>query len=271
MKVRRFGTVTIGLVGFSVLLLAPMDARAVPEFSVLASASTVAGGTSDSQNTGVLVNTPSASVSALSSSASEIAMSSAFASPGTLGAFATGSSGSASLGGATAHATAAFTDVLTLSGPATLGFSLDVGGFLDACSACPAQGQVSASFSVSGSGSFVNNVSSVGYERHFLGGIGDVTPIPLLPIIVLTTTMAEEISLSGNISVFIGVDGVGSFATADYSSTAKFFADVLTPGATYVSASGVNYASTVPEPSTLGLALLGLSALWWVVRIKSSA
>jgi hypothetical protein len=59
----------------------------------------------------------------------------------------------------------------------------------------------------------------------------------------------------------------GGLAIADASNTNQIFIDVLTPGATITSASGVIYADTaVPEPATAGPVLLTLGGLLVVVR-----
>lgn len=249
----------------AVLLLAPMHALAVPEFTVLVSVSTVAGGgPPDSQTTGVLVNTLSAGLVAnsLAPVAGSTATASAFATPGTLGAFASARSGSSSFGGATASAQTAFSDTLTFSGPATVVFNLGVGGFLDGCFSCPSQGNVSSTFSIvdlTGTGIFVDNRTSVTFGRAFIGGTVNLSPAPALQSIVLTTTIGGEISLRGSLDVFTGADGLGSsFGIASYGRTANFHVDVLTPDVTYISASGLNYATPVPAPSTGWLLLSGL-------------
>jgi hypothetical protein len=136
---------------------------------------------------------------------------------------------SSSFGGATASALASFSDTLTLvsaipgfNGPVTLAFTFAIDGFLDACFSCPSQGNASSTFSISGAGTFLDNRPSVTYGRSFVGGISNISPEPVLPSIVLTTTIGEEISLVGSLSVFTGVDGVGSFGTASYGDTATF-------------------------------------------------
>jgi hypothetical protein len=53
-----------------------------------------------------------------------------------------------------------------------------------------------------------------------------------------------------------------SNATGDFSHTTRYNLDILTPGVTYTSVSGFSYASVAaPEPTTLSLALLGISGL----------
>jgi hypothetical protein len=51
---------------------------------------------------------------------------------------------------------------------------------------------------------------------------------------------------------------------ADASNTAAGFVDVLTPGASYITASGINYTSTAvatPEPATPFLLLMGFGGM----------
>ena len=251
----------------AMLLLAPMHALAGP-FTVQATVQAITAAGADTQDTGVLVNTRSTGLSGRSADAFAGATADASAAQGKLGAFAGVTSLSGSFGGGGATALAAFTDTLTLfsdipgfNGPVTLAFSFAVGGFMNGCFICPAQGNVSSSFSVAGAGTFLNNQSSSTYGQVFLGGISNVSPIPLLQNIVLTTTIAEEIGLAGSLSVFAGADGVGSFGSANYAHTSNFYVDVLTPGVTFISASGATYSaavSSVPEPSTSWLVLAGL-------------
>ena len=53
--------------------------------------------------------------------------------------------------------------------------------------------------------------------------------------------------------------------SADFTSTGRFFIDVLTPGASYTTASGRIYSASapggVPEPPSITLVILGLGAL----------
>jgi hypothetical protein len=62
----------------------------------------------------------------------------------------------------------------------------------------------------------------------------------------------------------VGFTNATDFAELDASHTARFFLDVLTPGAYLVTDSGHNYSSstnTVPEPTTYLTTALSLSAL----------
>jgi len=240
------------------LLLQPSRAVAVPEYTLHTTANAVAGGgTPSNQDSGVLVNQPAPPASASSSGPGEMALATATAAPGVLGALAMVASNSASVGGATANATAAFSDTLTIlgSGQVSLGFTLAVTGLLSGCGTCAAQANASSSLSVPGGDAYLNGIASVSYGRSFIGGLANVTPSPILSPIVVTVTAGHELFVVNNISVFAGTDGVGNFATADFGSTARVFIDVLTPGAGFVSASGATYSriEAVPEPSSIGL------------------
>lgn len=247
-------------------------AAAVPIYTLQNSASVVAGSTSDNQNTGVLVNQPAPSVllSVTLPGGSESATASATAAPGLLGALAMVNSNSSLLGGATANATAAFTDTLTIlgSGEVTLGFTLAVTGLLSGCGICPAQASVSSSLSVPGGDAYLNGVGGVSYARSFVGGVANETPSPFVPTIVLSVMAGNELTIVNNVSVFAGADGIGSLASADFSSTARVFVDVMTPGASFASASGATYAriASVPEPGTVALLLAALLCAGAVVR-----
>jgi hypothetical protein len=105
----------------------------VPTYTLQNAVSAVAGGgTTDTQNTGVLVNQPAPSLFASATGPFESAKAAATASPGVLGALAMVSSHSSQFGGASANAVSAFSDTLTIlgAGQVTLGFTLAVSGLL---------------------------------------------------------------------------------------------------------------------------------------------
>jgi len=57
-------------------------------------------------------------------------------------------------------------------------------------------------------------------------------------------------------------------AAADVWNTASFYLDVVTPGVYYTTASGTNYSTPVPAPSTLLLLISGLPGLAMVRRFR---
>jgi hypothetical protein len=57
-------------------------------------------------------------------------------------------------------------------------------------------------------------------------------------------------------------------ATVDASDTANFYITVLTPGASYTTASGLSYTEVAPEPASLGLAGGALLAFWAGMRTR---
>jgi hypothetical protein len=82
---------------------------------------------------------------------------------------------------------------------------------------------------------------------------------------VLNIELQLILSAAATANVAQGVGAGSEFA--DYSNTSAFFADVLTPGASYFTDSGETYFSPTPtpEPSTfflLGSGFLGLAGAW---------
>ncbi len=94
----------------------------------------------------------------------------------------------------------------------------------------------------------VNNLQIV--KRDITGYVGE------------TLQLSEELVLVATASSSFLNTGVHS-STADASDTAAAFVDVLTPGATYVTASGINYSSPVatPEPATSLFVLMGIGCI----------
>lgn len=58
-------------------------------------------------------------------------------------------------------------------------------------------------------------------------------------------------------------------ASVDASDTADFYITVLTPGATYTSASGLDYTAPVPEPASLGLTGGAILAIWVAIQKRA--
>jgi hypothetical protein len=73
-------------------------------------------------------------------------------------------------------------------------------------------------------------------------------------------------ALIGNLSV--AATGDAESATIDASDTANAYIAILTPGASYTTASGLDYASpsAVPEPNLLWLEGIALTGLWLGTR-----
>lgn len=82
----------------------------------------------------------------------------------------------------------------------------------------------------------------------------------------VTVRAGDILEVGGGLALTGGFAPAGGFS-ADASNTAELYFEILTPGASYVSASGVSYrsapswASAVPEPHAVALMLAGLAVL----------
>jgi hypothetical protein len=202
---------------------------------------------------------------------------SATATYGTLSGIVSGSASTAGAGASSfATGTAAFNDYLSFSvpggGPVSILFGLGIEGAVSANNGNAGAG-VSGGISIwtpttskllwSGGGS-INSATdpTVTASKTVTFQAGDILHIE------------AGLSLGGGVSISSGFTGnppaaisnSGSF-TADASHTAEVFFEILTPGATYESASGAAYRSVpswampVPEPQTYALMLAGLAAV----------
>jgi hypothetical protein len=74
-------------------------------------------------------------------------------------------------------------------------------------------------------------------------------------------------SASSNVNLDSSAAGHTASASANYGNTGLFFVDILTPGASYETASGQTYFSpaAVPEAPSLAL-LLGSAVIWAAAR-----
>lgn len=189
-------------------------------------------------------------------------------------------SGSGSASGASAQgeakANAVFTDYLTFSapggGPVSILFGLGIEGAVSAVNGNAGAG-VSGGISV-----WTPTTSNVLWSGA--ASINSATD-PTTTASKTVTFKAGDIlqiegglSLSGAFVISSGFTGFPPFSpsqsgsfTADASNTAEVFFEILTPGATYQSASGTLYrsapswATPVPEPQTYALMLAGLAGL----------
>jgi hypothetical protein len=115
------------------------------------------------------------------------------------------------------------------------------------------------------------SVSNDAVERATLGSVdllNSYTTAQRIPITTqygyVDTTVGSTLSLE----IFLGIDtGGGNFfdSDADLSDTASVYLNVLTPGASFTSASGLSY-SDIPESTTFILVGVGLTAIWRLSR-----
>jgi hypothetical protein len=84
--------------------------------------------------------------------------------------------------------------------------------------------------------------------------------------VLVSTVSGASLDLTAAMIGILSVAATGDAesATIDASDTANVYIAVLTPGASYTTASGFDYTApaTVPEPSLLWLEVLALAGLW---------
>lgn len=88
---------------------------------------------------------------------------------------------------------------------------------------------------------------------------------------VTSATGSFQAVVGGSYQVFgslIAHTGTNAFVadTGSVEASARYYLWTSTPGAGYISASGVNYAPPVPEPETYGLMLAGLGLMGLMIR-----
>ncbi|HEX3681016.1 MAG TPA: hypothetical protein VHU83_00645 [Bryobacteraceae bacterium] len=142
--------------------------------------------------------------------------------------------------------------------PFTLAASSTLGSVLE---------QVGVGFIVNGS----SPGSSLDLNQVLCDGDAEGCFPPTGPIdqsAILTTYPGATISLAGNLSANGYAYAYGcpyspcvNQSESGFQGAVNFYAVPLTPGASYVSASGTSYAPGVPEASALGLLLAGAVAL----------
>jgi hypothetical protein len=105
---------------------------------------------------------------------------------------------------------------------------------------------------------------------------------PLRESAILTTYPGATISLAGDLDASGNAEGsttqspctpnpcfTNDQAESGFEGTVGFFVVPLTAGASYISASGTSYLTTVPEPSTKALLLAGLVLVVGAVRRRA--
>jgi hypothetical protein len=108
--------------------------------------------------------------------------------------------------------------------------------------------------------------AALGGSFATVGACGIGPSVPPGPAF-LSAPVGSTLVLDGQfrISVSAGTSGSTGVTLSDSSveagNTAHYYLDVLTPGASAVTGSGVDYSSPVPEPSTALLAALGLTGV----------
>jgi hypothetical protein len=108
---------------------------------------------------------------------------------------------------------------------------------------------------------FAGVSATVGGGTLDVGNFGGCQSAPSSPQTRAFQVLAgSSFPVISELIVFANVEaGVTSFAYAE--ATAIFNLDVQTPGASYLTESGLSFATDVPEPGTLLLTSLGLAAL----------
>jgi hypothetical protein len=124
-------------------------------------------------------------------------------------------------------------------------------------------------------GGFGNFAQNAGYAAFGAGSlsISDVGTCQAPPVSPQTYTFqalaGTSIPVNGNLQVAAGVVS-GDQLSGHADATLRFYLDVLTPGASYITDSGVSYATVpIPEPGTLVLMSIGLAALYRRRRERS--
>jgi len=90
--------------------------------------------------------------------------------------------------------------------------------------------------------------------------------------VMVETVSGATLQLTGTLDGSVSAAGVAS-ATVDASDTANSYITVLTPGASYTTASGISYPSpsAVPEPKSLWLMVTAFSGIWVGTRRRSTS
>jgi len=177
-----------------------------------------------------------------------------------------------------ADTTASFQDLLTVSSASlpvgtscTIEFSMPVDGTLSTNNGLQSIADVAASFSVS---DLNGHTQTTSYNEEEKNGV--ITGGGSNPPFSFSAVVGEVLQINGSLQSIAGAaDNLANptgEATSDYSNTAHYYADPVTPGVTLVSASGHDYSAPAPVPeasTTVSLgALLGLGGLALAVRAR---
>jgi hypothetical protein len=252
---------------------------AVPSFYLQANAVAAADNGPNVNNDTGLVAVGPATEQAVSSGANQtgsfaFASSSATADYGVLRGFATanGMLGSNDLrSNAIAGTFSAFSDTFHFTGPQNLQIqiTLTLSGSITPLNCA----SVGAGCTIS----VIDTVSQLGVKTfaemsvHEDSGDPSSDPLPFTPRTMTTVVTFNSPPAALQIADFLNISETAAphpvaSATADFSSTAHFYLDVLTPGASYTTDSGLSYLSPVPEPAAFALLASGLVVMTAALR-----
>lgn len=113
--------------------------------------------------------------------------------------------------------------------------------------------------------SYVSSSIDLGATQDQVMQAGGDSPGSVIQSKMVDTTSGANLALVASLNGFAEVvlnQASSETATVDASDTANFYINVITPGASYTSASGLIYAVTTPEPSSLSLMAGALFAIW---------
>lgn len=169
-----------------------------------------------------------------------------------------------------AHANASFVDYLQFSAPGGGAIELRFGVGIEGQARATNGG---ASAGASASAAVWTPTSARMLWSDGVGFFNGSDAGPFSSSQAVSVRAGDIIELGGGLALSGSFAPTGGFS-ADASNTAEVYFEILTPGATYVSASGVQYrsapswATAVPEPHSAVLLLAGLAALGGQVAIR---
>lgn len=178
---------------------------------------------------------------------------------------------SGTVGGAAASFSGFWTDTLFVVGlPAGTPVQIQLTNVLNSFASY--SGGASASVSITESASLSGTRSISSMFSNYDGQTYTPTNGMQTQTLILQTFAGDTLQLTVQLvgSAQNGGETTGAlstFATADVSDTADTVVTVLTPGASYTSASGITYDASIPEPASLCLAAAGLLVIWAARRL----